>query len=141
MLRILAEQLKINASLTGFCTGEGSVVTLTVRPEDEKYLYTRQYNIAQSLEKDVEEIVARWLKEGRIQLAPHGCRFNSPLLPVKKKDDKTGKMTKVRLCVDIRKLNRYLLEDDKFQIPRIPDMLATLAGDKSAEENENKNGK
>jgi len=130
VLRILSEALKVNAAITGFCTGEDSVVTLSVRPEDEKFLYTRQYNIPQAMNNDVEAIVARWLKEGRIKLAPVGCKFNSPLLPVKKKDDVTGKMSKVRLCVDIRKLNRYLLEDDKFQLPRIPDMLATLAGGK-----------
>lgn len=130
VLRILSEALKVNEALSGFCTGEGSVVTLSVRPEDEKHLYTRQYNIPQAMHTDVEATVARWLKEGRIKLAPTGCRFNSPLLPVKKKDDATGKMSKVRLCVDIRKLNRYLLEDDKFQLPRIPDMLATLSGGK-----------
>jgi len=105
-------------------------MTLSVRPEDRKHLFTRQYNIPQALHNDVEAIVARWLKEGRVKLAPVGCQFNSPLLPVKKKDDATGKMTKVRLCVDIRKLNSYLLEDDKFQLPRKPDMLATLAGGK-----------
>ena len=37
-------------------------------------------------------------------------------------------MTGVRVCLDVRKLNKYLLEDDRFQIPHIPDMLATLAG-------------
>ncbi len=130
VLRILSEALKANSQLTGFCTGEGSVVKLSVRPEDEKHLYTRQYKIPEAMHADVEAIVARWLKEGRIEPAPVGCKFNSPLLPVKKKDDATGKMSKVRLCLDIRKLNRYLVEDDKFQLPRIPDMLATLAGGK-----------
>ena len=39
-------------------------------------------------------------------------------------------MTKVRTCLDTRKVNLKLIEDDKFEIPRIPDMLATLAGGK-----------
>jgi hypothetical protein len=128
VLYIIAEDLKINAALTGFCTGEGSVVTLTVKPDDIKYLYTRQYNIPERVKKDVNDIVAGWVASGRVKVAPDGCRFNSPLLPVPKKDDATGKMSKVRVCIDIRKLNTYLLEDDRFEIPRIPDMLATLAG-------------
>ena len=63
-------------------------------------------------------------------VAPNGCRINSPLLSVPKKDDQTGLWSKTRVCLDVRKLNSYLLEDDKFEIPRIPDMLATLAGGK-----------
>ena len=57
-------------------------------------------------------------------------QINSPLLSVPKKDDQTGLWSKTRVCLDVRKLNSYLLEDDKFEIPRIPDMLATLAGGK-----------
>ena len=60
-------------------------------------------------------------------LVTHSCRFNSPLLVVKKKDEH-GQMTGIRVCLDVRKLNKYLIENDRFQIPHIPDMLATLAG-------------
>jgi hypothetical protein len=108
VLRIIADELKINAALTGFCTGEGSVVTLTVKPDDIKHLYTRQYNIPERVKNDVNDIVAGWVSSGRVKVAPDGCRCNSPLLPVPKKDDATGKMSKVRLCIDIRKLNTYL---------------------------------
>lgn len=64
---------------------------------------------------------------GRIKLAPPNCRFNSPLLPVPKKDE-NGRMTGVRLCIDVRKLNRYLTQNDRFLLPRIPDVLATFKG-------------
>ena len=39
-------------------------------------------------------------------------------------------MTGVRLCIDVRQLNKYLREDDKFQPPYIPDVLATFAANK-----------
>lgn len=123
----LSDMLRRNEQITGFCTGEGSVVTLSVRADDEKYIYTPQYHISQSLEAAVDECLKRWYDQGRIAYAPSGCKFNSPLLAVLKKDDH-GKMTGVRVCIDIRKLNKYLIEDDKFQIPHIPDMLRTLAG-------------
>jgi hypothetical protein len=64
---------------------------------------------------------------GQTRLAPTGCRFNSPLLAVSKKDEH-GRMTGTRVCLDIRKLIDYLVEDDRFPIPHIPDMLSTLAG-------------
>ena len=125
----LSPLLKINEALTGFCTGEGSVVSLSVNKEDEQHIHTRQYPMPQALEAPVDECIQRWLQQGRIVLAPHGCKYNSPLLAVRKKDDQ-GRMTGVRVCLDIRKLNKYLLEDDRFQIPHIPDMLSTLAGGK-----------
>ena len=127
VLDTLADLLRINEALTGFCTADGSTVQLTVKPENEHHIYTRQYPLPQTLETAVDECLQRWLDQGRIKLAPHGCKFNSPLLAVKKKDDQ-GRMTGVRVCIDIRKLNMYLIEDDKFQIPHIPDMLSTLAG-------------
>ena len=127
VLEELAPLLRINAALVGFCTGAGSLVRLTVRAEDEHHIFTRQYPLPQALEKAVDDCLQRWLEQGRIRLAPSGCKFNSPLLAVRKKDEQ-GRMTGVRVCIDIRKLNAYLVEDDRFQIPHIPDMLATLAG-------------
>ena len=77
----------------------------------------------------VTECVLRWLKEGKIRKAPANCPFNSPILAVPKKDDQ-GRMTKVRICIDIRAINKWLLENDKFEIPHIPDLLSALAGGK-----------
>lgn len=127
VLAQLSSLLKENEAISGFCTGDGSTVTLSVKPDDEQHVYSRQYPIAQSLESTVDELLQKWLKQGRIVLATRSCRFNSPLLVVKKKDEH-GQMTGVRVCLDVRKLNKYLIENDRFQIPHIPDMLATLAG-------------
>ena len=127
VLTSLSALLKENEAITGFCNDDGSVVTLSVRAEDEQHVYSRQYPIAQALEATVDELLKKWLQQGRIVLATHSCKFNSPLLVVKKKDEH-GRMTGVRVCLDVRKLNKYLIENDRFQIPHIPDMLATLAG-------------
>jgi hypothetical protein len=123
----LAELLKTNEEIVGFCTGEGSIVVLTVGKQDEDKVFSRQYPLPQALDEAIDQCVRRWWEQGRIMLAPHGCTFNSPLLAVKKKDDQ-GRMTGVRVCLDVRKLNLYLLQNDRFQIPHIPDMLATLSG-------------
>ena len=127
VLASLSALLKENEAITGFCNDDGSVVTLSVRAEDEQHVYSRQYPIAQALEATVDELLKKWLQQGRIVLATHSCKFNSPLLVVKKKDEH-GRMTGIRVCLDVRKLNKYLIENDRFQIPHIPDMLATLAG-------------
>ena len=127
ILSHISSLLKANESITGFCTADGSVVELTVKAEDEHHIFTRQYRTANSLVQAVDDCLKRWFDEGRIELAPQGCKFNSSLLPVMKKDDK-GKMTGVRICLDVRKLNKYIVEDDRHEIPHIPDVLATLAG-------------
>ena len=127
MLSTLSSLLKTNEAITGFCSDDASVVTLTVKPEDEQHVYSRQYPIAHALEPVVDELLAKWLQQGRIVHVTDSCRFNSPLLVVPKKDEH-GQMKGVRVCLDVRKLNKYLIENDRFQIPRINDMLATLAG-------------
>lgn len=121
--------LDINEALTGFCTHKDAMVKLSVLPEHEKLLYRKQYPYAHALFDAIDAIVKRWLATGKIMDAPPNCPFNSPLLAVPKKDDE-GRMTGVRLCIDIRTLNMYLIEEDKFMIPHIPDVLAAFAGGK-----------
>ena len=101
-------------------------MTLSVAKENEQKVYAAPYPIPQALHSTVDECIQRWLQQGRITLAPKNCPFNSALLAVKKKDEH-GRMTGVRVCLDVRKLNMYLVENDRFQIPRINEMLATLA--------------
>ena len=125
----LKDVLDQNEKRTGFGTGEGSVVTLTIDPTMENKLYTRQYSLPAAFEEEVTKVVERWKTNNRTESAPVGCKYNSPLLAVKKKDEH-GKMTGVRVCLDVRKLNQALLQDDKFQIPHILDMLKALAGGK-----------
>ena len=114
---------------TGFCTDPDSVVTLSVQPGNEDKLFRKQYSIPQALLAAMDAVLERWLAAGKIKLAPKNTRYNSPLLVVPKKDE-NGKMTKVRVCIDIRMLNMYLLENDRFQLPFIPDVLAAFGGGK-----------
>jgi hypothetical protein len=86
----------------------------------------KQYKIAHSLHEPVTKFVDQLVQKGRAKPAPVGCKFNSPLLAVPKKDEH-GKMTGVRVCIDIRKVNEHLKNDDKFQLPLIPDLLSSLA--------------
>lgn len=118
-----------NAAITGFTTAENSDVDLHVAPEDEDKLYRRQYAIADAWHKSIDEIINRWLTAGKIVEAPPGCKYNSPLLAVPKKDEH-GRMTGLRLCIDIRTLNKYLIENDRFQLPHIPDIIGQLRGKK-----------
>ena len=124
------EKLHAQTELKGnFCTDPDSVVTLTVLPENRNKVFRKQYPVAQALVDRIDEVIMRWYKEGKIKHAPTGCAYNSPLLAVPKKDDQ-GRMTGVRVCVDVRLLNQYLVEDDKFPLPHIPDMLAAFSGGK-----------
>ena len=114
---------------SGFCNHPDSVIKLHVNSEDEKHLFRKQYPIPQALLPALNKVLERWRDAGKIKLAPPGTKFNSPLLVVPKKDE-NGKMTKVRVCIDIRQLNLYLIENDRFQLPFIPDVLAAFAGGK-----------
>ena len=129
LLSSLSPLLTINEKWKSMCNDPDSIVDLHVKPEDEKKVFKQQYPLAHAAQPHVTRIVARWLAEGKIKKAPPNTRFNSPLLAVPKKDD-DGKMTDVRLCLDVRLLNDYLVEDDKQPIPRIPDVLAKFAGSK-----------
>lgn len=90
-------------------------------------MYAAPYPIPQSLHATVDKYMQKWIEQGRVVPAPTNCIYNNPLLVAPKKDE-AGKMTGVRICLDVRKLNQHLVENDRFQIPRINEMLATLAG-------------
>ena len=72
-------------------------------------------------------VLQRWIETGKVVRADPGCIFNSPLLVVPK-TDKNGEVYDIRVCIDVRQLNKYLEEDDKFEIPRIPDVLERFKG-------------
>ena len=129
LLQRMAASLAQNEAVTDFCSDSASIVELTVDPPNQGKVYRASYKLALSLHSAIDDIIARWFKTGRITHAPKGCRYNSPLLAVPKKDD-TGRMTGVRVCIDIRLLNDNLVEDDRFMIPRIPDLLAAFGGKK-----------
>ena len=119
----------IDTSRGLFCSDPDSVIKFTILPADEAKLYRPQYPIAHSLREVVSEVIMRWLKEGKIKHAPANTRFNNPLLAAPKKDEQ-GKMSKVRVCIDPRQPNKYMVEMDRFEIPSIPNILRSLGGGK-----------
>jgi hypothetical protein len=122
-------ELKMNENITEFCNIPESVLRLKldpVRGTPDK-LYTRQYSIAHHLQIEADKVVKRWLDSGKIKPAPAGCPYNNPLMVAPKKDE-NGKMTGIRVCLDVRKLNSALIENDHFEIPLIRTVLNGLQG-------------
>ena len=129
LLKSILPNLEKNFASPMFCSHPDSIVHLSVKPEHHSKVYRRQYKMAESLIAPTRVILKRWFEEGKIVKAPIGCKFNTPLLVVPK-HDKDGNVVGIRVCADVRQLNKYLEEDDKFEIPRIPDVLASFKGAK-----------
>lgn len=132
LMKALESKIKQNigeGSSTSFCNDPRTLVTLSVLPVNHPKLYRRQYKIAQTLIPYVTAGLQDWLKRGKIKEAPAGCKFNSPLV-IAPKYDKDGHIKGVRICIDSRQLNKYLIEDDRFEIPEIPQLLTKLSGAK-----------
>eukprot|EP00732_Lithocolla_globosa_P000705 Lithocolla_globosa_v1_NODE_260_length_4772_cov_3.217087.p4 type:complete len:265 gc:universal NODE_260_length_4772_cov_3.217087:2615-1821(-) len=68
--------------------------------------------------------VAKWASQGLVIPAPRGCRWNTPMIAVPKKDGQGG-MTKLRICADLRHINALI--GDSFPIPLIEDLLTDLS--------------
>ena len=98
-----------------------------IDPEHESRLHRRQYPIAQTLHDAATVIIDRWYSEGKIVLAPPGCRYNNPITVAPKKDEH-GQLTGARPCLDVRALNLALLSNDRFLIPHIRSLLDSFAG-------------
>lgn len=74
----------------------------------------------------IKEIVEEWKRKEVVVPAPPGNLWNSPLLPVPKKDA-TGYLTDVRLCIDPRSINTLLM-DSVMTLPRINELFERLEG-------------
>jgi len=129
LLKNIAENLERNFAAPMFCSHPDSVVHLSVKPEHKEKIFRRQYRMPESLREGTRQILKRWFEEGKIVKAPPGCKYNTPLLVVPKYD-KDGIVTGIRVCTDVRQLNKYLIENDRFEIPYIPDVLSTFKGAK-----------
>ena len=127
LLKELSPLLQENNAITGFCNLAESVVKLEINPELKHKLFRRQYPIAQALHEPTTAVIDRWFDTGKICYAPPGCEFNNPLTIAPKKDE-NGKMTGIRVCLDVRALNTALTNDDKFPIPYIRTALESFAG-------------
>ncbi|XP_045541509.1 uncharacterized protein LOC106718281 [Papilio machaon] len=83
----------------------------------------KDYHIC-SLKPEIEKQIKQMLDEDIIE--PSQSEWSSPILLVpKKSDDKNNK--KWRLVIDYRKLND-VIQDDKFPLPNITEILDSLSG-------------
>lgn len=88
-------------------------------------IYTKPYKLPHSQKKEIENQINKMLKNKIIEETK--SQWNSPILLVPKKT--TNDTKKWRLVIDYRKLNSQL-EDDKFPLPNIDDVIDSLAGAK-----------
>lgn len=87
-------------------------------------IFSKPYRLPQSQKSEIKNQIDKMLQEGIIE--PSKSEWSSPLLLVQKKVDSTGKK-KWRLVIDYRKLNNCI-ENDKFPLPDINEILESLAG-------------
>ena len=97
---------------------------LTVTPNfyheivtDGPVVYRKPYPIPIKHHEEVKRQVNELVKQGIVR--PSRSPYNSPLVPVVKKDGG------LRLCLDFRALNKQI-EDDRFPLPHIQTILAQL---------------
>lgn len=87
-------------------------------------VYVKPYRIPHSLKNEVEKQIQDMLKNDIIEETT--SEWSSPVLLVPKKADKTNEK-KWRLVIDYRHLNNKI-QDDKFPLPNITEILDSLSG-------------
>ena len=103
---------------------EGEPLTITpyychtIQLKSPEPIYTKPYPIPikyhQQIEKQLQELQAHGV------IRPSNSPYNSPLIPIAKKDGT------LRLCLDFRKLNDNII-DDKHPLPNISTILQQLS--------------
>jgi hypothetical protein len=87
-------------------------------------VYIKQYRLPQSQKSEVDKQIQGMIEDGIIEEARSA--WSSPLLLVPKKVDTNG-IKKWRIVIDYRKLNEKI-QDDKFPLPNIAEILESLSG-------------
>lgn len=99
--------------------GRTQIVQHKIYTEDVPPINSRPYNVPPDEQNFIKEEIERMLESGIIQ--PSESPWTSPVVLVRKKNGK------LRFCVDYRKLNS-ITKKDAYPLPRIQEMLNTLAG-------------
>lgn len=97
--------------------------TIELKPHSTP-VYVKPYRLPHAQKEEIDRQIQGMLKEGIIEEARSA--WSSPLLLVPKKLDNTG-VKKWRVVIDYRKLNEQV-QDDKFPLPNITDILDSLSG-------------
>lgn len=93
-------------------------------PEGSNPTYIKPYRLPHSQKVEINKQVDQMVKDGVVEEA--SSAWNSPLLLVPKKEDQNGNK-KWRLVIDYRQVNK-VIEDDKFPLPNITEILDSLSG-------------
>jgi transposase InsO family protein len=125
----VAAALASNEAIDSVCSLPESMLKLKLDPAKgtSQQLYVRQYPLSQRAIEAARPVVERWLAANKIVRAPPGCPYNNPLTVAPKKDD-NGQLTGFRVCLDTRRLNLALVDNDHFEIPLIRNVLDSLQG-------------
>ncbi|KAG2192313.1 hypothetical protein INT47_007470 [Mucor saturninus] len=103
-----------------FCTMPEAIVSIPLKEKTDN-MYIKQYPLVYHQLPEIERQIKEWVDEGIVYESVPNPKFNTPLLTVGKKDDQTGQMTKVRVCMDLRRVNANI-DDSKTDKLVIPDM-------------------
>jgi hypothetical protein len=125
----IVSALAANEAINSVCSLPECMLKLKLDPEKgtSQQLYVRQYPLSQRAIEAAKPVVERWLAANKITRAPPGCPYNNPLTVAPKKDD-NGQLTGFRVCLDTRRLNLALVDNDHFEIPLIRNVLDSLQG-------------
>lgn len=97
--------------------------TITLKPNVAP-VYVKPYRLPHAQKAELKKQVDNLLEQGIIE--PCSSEWSSPVVLVPKKSDSNGEK-KWRLVIDYRKLNNCI-QDDKFPLPNISDILDSLSG-------------
>lgn len=110
--------------LDGDSLGTTSIMKQSINLQPgTKPIYVKPYRLPQSLKPEINNQIKKMLEEDIIE--PSTSDWNSPILLVPKKSNDNSK--KWRLVIDYRKINN-VIQDDKFPLPNITDVLDALSG-------------
>jgi hypothetical protein len=124
--QVIAVLGETSENIVGYCNHPMSKVRITMKKDfDMNKLCQQQYKIAFSLWPSVIACIERWYSTEKVEGGNYGEKVNNPLLPVPKKAD-DGTMKAMRLCCDLRELNKQADDDDRFELPNIPEMLRKI---------------
>lgn len=90
---------------------------------DASPVFTKPYRLPHSQKPEINKQIKKMLQDDIIEETQ--SEWSSPILLVPKKSNDDNK--KWRLVIDYRKLNE-VIQDDKFPLPNITDILESLAG-------------
>lgn len=97
--------------------------SISLKPNTQP-IFSKPYRLPHSQKEEIQKQIDNMLDQGIIE--PCNSEWSSPVLLVPKKCDVNGNK-KWRLVIDYRKLNNSI-ENDKFPLPNINEILDSLSG-------------